>query len=66
MAKKSFRSNFDFKKLLMIAAVLVVVWVVFTSLKKEGMERVTETAKTAMASLNNTVQNLNKPSKNSK
>jgi hypothetical protein len=66
MAKKSFRSNFDFKKLLMIAAVLVVVWVVFTSLKKEGMESITETAKTAMASLNNTVQNLNKPSKNSK
>ena len=36
MAKKSFRSGFDLKKMLMIAAILVVVWVVFTSLKKEG------------------------------
>jgi hypothetical protein len=60
MAKKSFRSGFDLKKMIMIAAVLVVVWVVFTSLKKEGMESVTDSAKTAMASLNNMVQNLNK------
>jgi len=59
MGKKSFRANFDVKKLLMIAAVLVVVWVVFTSLKKEGLETITDSAKSTMASLNEMVQGVN-------
>jgi ABC-type cobalt transport system substrate-binding protein len=59
MAKKSFRMHLDFKKLLLIAAVLVVVWVVFTSLKKEGFAGLKEGAENAMQNVKDMIEKIN-------
>jgi len=57
MAKKTFLAGFDLKKILMIAAVLVVVWVVFTSLKTEGFG-LKEGAANAAQSMQETINKI--------